>query len=147
MFDCPPLSFWTGAAPEWFAGIGTLVLAVAAIFQQWFHQLLVRPRLNLNARVAHPVAEKTRWKYGTDAYYFRLGITNDGNAAAQDVQVYLASVEKLRQDNSYEIVDRFSPTNLLWAHAGSSTKPVLVPKMPPAFLRLGLHFRPREANQ
>jgi hypothetical protein len=129
--------FHSGTAAAWFAGIGTIVLAFVAVFQQWLHQLIVRPRLRMDARVARPDSEKTRWRNDTDVYYFRLAITNGGNAAAHDVQVYLAGVERLRLDNRYEAVERFSPMSLLWAHMGSPTRPVLLPKMPPLFCDLG----------
>src|SRR5271167_3902633 len=109
---CPhwiSVMFQSSTAAAWFAGIGTIVLAFVAVFQQWLHQLIVRPRLRMDARVARPDSEKTRWRNDTDVYYFRLAITNGGNAAAHDVQVYLAGVERLRLDNKYEAVERFSP--------------------------------------
>jgi hypothetical protein len=141
--------FHSSTAVAWFAGIGTIVLAFVAVFQQWLHQLVVRPRLRMDARVARPDSEKTRWKNGTDAYYFRLAITNDGNAAAHDVQVYLAGVKRKRLDNKYEAVERFSPMSLLWAYTGSPTKPVLLPKMPPLYCDLGHIADPakRQINQ
>ena len=126
------------SAAEWFAGVGTLVLAFVAVFQQWLQQLIVRPRLRLRAKVSRPDAEKSRWwKKETDVYYFRLGVTNAGNKAAHDVQIYLASVERLRQDNRYEAVDKFSPMNLIWAHTEKATKDIVLPGMPPAFCNLG----------
>jgi hypothetical protein len=125
-------------AAEWFAGVGTLVLAFVAVFQQWLQQLIVRPRLELSARVSRPDAEKSRWwKKETDVYYFRLGIRNIGNKAAHDVQTYLARVERLRQDNQYEPVDKFSPMNLIWTHTGKATKDIVLPGMPPVFCDLG----------
>jgi hypothetical protein len=93
-------------------------------------------RLRMDARVAPPDSEKSRWKNGTDVYYFRLAITNDGNAAAHDVQVYLAGVESRRLDSKYEAVERFRPMSLLWAYIRSPTKPILLPKMPPVYCDL-----------
>jgi hypothetical protein len=128
-FSCP-------AAADWAVAVGTVVLAFVAVFQQWLQQLVVRPRLSLNARVARPDAEKNKWTNGADVYYFRLAVINEGNAAARDVQVYLAGVERLRADNRYEPVERFSPMSLLWAHIRQTTKPIIVPKMPPLFCDL-----------
>ena len=147
ILDCPPPSFWSSTAPQWFAAIGTFALAIVALFQQWFQRLVVRPKLRLDAHVSPPDAEKTRWRDGTDVYYFRLAVTNTGNAEARDVQVYLASVEKLRQDNTYESLDRFSPMNLLWAHLGSATRAVLVPKMPPVFCDLAYICDPKRLTK
>src|SRR5258708_17371334 len=42
------------SAAAWFAGVGTIVLAFVAVFQQWLQQLIVRPRLRLSARVSRP---------------------------------------------------------------------------------------------
>jgi hypothetical protein len=132
------------AAPDWAVAVGTVVLAFVAIFQQWLQRIFIRPRLHLDVRVARPDAEKTRWnmilnvvgrtvKIDADAYYFRLAITNVGNAAAHDVQVYLGAVERLRADQKYEGVERFSPMSLKWAHTGATTRPILLPKMPPLY--------------
>jgi hypothetical protein len=121
---------------DWAVAIGTLVLAIVAIFQQWLQRLVVRPRLHLNARVERPDAEKIMWNVPSvqaAVYYFRLAITNHGNAAAHDVQVYLGSVERLRADKKHEAVERFSPMSLKWAHTGATTRPILLPKMPPIF--------------
>jgi hypothetical protein len=146
-------TFGGGHAADWFVAIGTLVLAVVAVFQQWLQRLIIRPDLHLAARVERPDAEKTRWRIpsgtrdpmaeedeiagrstgGADVYYFRLAITNNGNFAAQDVQVYLSAVEFLRVDKKYEPVARFSPMNLKWAHVNTTTRPVLLPKMAPVF--------------
>lgn len=125
-----------GAAAQWFAGMGTIVLAFVAVFQQWLQRLVVRPRLHMQARVAHPDCEKTRWRNGTDAYYFRLAITNTGNATAHDVEVYLAAVQRIKLDKTYETAERFSPMNLLWAHIRKPTRPVILPKMPPLYCDL-----------
>ena len=104
-----------------------------AVFQEWFKRLVIRPNLILNARVARPDAERFVWDDHphSGTYYFRLAITNEGNVEARNVQLYLASVERRRQDGRYEVVERFSPMNLLWTHIHSPTLPVLLPKMPP----------------
>src|ERR1700689_4700000 len=116
MIDPNPTVVCGSSAAEWFAGVGTLVLAFVAVFQQWLQQLIVRPRLRLSAKVERPDAEKSRWgKVDTDVYYFRLGVTNVGNKAAHDVQIYLTNVERLRI-NQYKPVENFRPMNLTWAY-------------------------------
>jgi len=98
MVDPNPTVVCGSSAAEWFAGVGTLVLAFVAVFHQWLQQLIVRPKLELSARVSRPDAEKSRWgKSDTDVYYFRLGVTNAGNKAAHDVQIYLASVDRVQR--------------------------------------------------
>jgi len=70
-------------------------------------------------------------------YFFRLEVTNEGNAPARDLQLYVASARRRKQDGTYQIVDRFSPMNLLWTHADKPTLPVLLPGMPPRYCDLG----------
>ena len=126
---------WSLSSPvaaEWLAGVGTLVLAFVAVFQEWLRRLVVRPRLKLNARVRRPDSEKTKGNEITPAYYFRLAVTNEGNAEARDVQLYSAAVERVGLDKQPRPVEQFTPMNLQWAYMkGSPTVPVLLPKMPP----------------
>lgn len=124
------------SAAEWSVAIGTVVLAFVAVFQEWLRRLVVRPVLKLDARVSRPDCHKTTWNVGYKVYYFRLRVENTGNDAARDVQVYLASVERLRLDKTYETVERFDPMNLLWALTRKPTLPTLLPKMPPRYCDL-----------
>jgi len=89
----------------------------------------------LHARVDRPAAEKFKWDDGeTDIYYFRLDVSNEGNAAAKEIQVHVADVRRLRKDGGYELVDRFSPMNLVWAYTHRQpTLPLFLPNMPPRF--------------
>jgi hypothetical protein len=67
-----------------------------------------------------------------DAYFFRLAITNKGNASARDVQVFLAKVKRMVGGKPSQ-VDRFTPMNLKWTHTGSATRNSLMPNLPPVF--------------
>jgi hypothetical protein len=131
-----PSSFWSTAAPAWLAGIGTIVVAIVAIFNEWVKRLFIHPILKLHVRVARPDAERTLWSPLTEpigvVYYFRLGVTNVGRAAARDVQLYVASVHRI-VGTKPEAVERFTPMNLRWAHVRTATIPVLLPDMPPRY--------------
>jgi hypothetical protein len=144
--------------PEWLTAVGTIGLAIVAValalFEERVKRLLVRPKLGLDVRVARPDADKTRWtqQVGTivrdvgEVYYFRLAIRNAGSAAANDVQVFLASVER-EQDGQYVSVRRFIPMNLCWANAGGKvTRPVLLPDMPPVYCDMAHVGDPRSRN-
>jgi hypothetical protein len=117
---------------------GTIAVAFVAVFQEWIKARFVRPKLSMQARVATPDCHKTRWgdQRGPEVYYFRIGVLNTGNAAAHDVQLYLANVEVQRQDKTYEPVRRFMHMNLLWAHTRQITVPAIWPNMPPRFCDL-----------
>ena len=144
----------SSAAAEWLAGIGTIAVAAIAVFQEWFKSKIIRPKLKLHAHVGRPDGEKFHWEGAQVAgststeefgvYYFRLSVTNEGNTSARDVQLYVASVLRRRQDGEYEPVERFSPMNLLWTHIHSATLPVLLPKMPPRYCDLGHVPDPRK---
>jgi hypothetical protein len=134
---CEPTTFWSGPAADWAVAVGTVILAFVAVFQQWLQRLIVRPRLAMHVRLARPDAEKTSFNDGTSVYYFRLAVENVGNAAAHDVQVYVSEIKKKKPDDKYASVERFMPMALIWAHTGQSTKPSLLPDMPPAFCDFG----------
>jgi hypothetical protein len=132
---CPPwlCRFLT---PDWLAAIGTVgatVLALILALREEITKLFVHPKLELDASIRAPSVQKTKWRHnGTDlgdVWYFRLAITNKGNAVARDVQVFLASVEQLT-DGKFVPVKRFSPMFLKWAHVGAVTTPALWPEMP-----------------
>ena len=141
--------------------LGTIVLAIVAVFQQWLQRLIVRPKLRLSVRVSRPDAEKTRWSIQSrdlqgnliqiavpdaDVYYFRLAITNVGNTAAHDVQVFLAGVERVN-GNTIEALEGFSPMNLKWAHLNNPTRPVLLPNMPPVYCDMAHICNPKVKKQ
>ena len=130
------ISLLNSVGPEWFVAVGTLVLAFVAVFQEWLRRLVIRPVLQLDAKVARPDCHKTKWNVGYDVYYFRLRVENRGNDAARDVQVHLARVERQRRDKKYEPVERFEQMNLLWALIRLPTLPTLLPGMPPRFCDL-----------
>jgi hypothetical protein len=134
---------------EWLGAIGSFAVALVAIFQEWFKRLVFRPRLRLAARVDRPAAEKFKWEeVDTDVYFFRLEVTNAGNAAAKDLQVYVASARRLRQDGQYEDVSRFSPMNLVWAYTTREpTLPLLLPGMPPRFCDFAHISDPKKRSQ
>ena len=109
-----------------------------ALFEEKIRRWRYHATLELeDPRVARPDADKTQFRgpvfgFLGDVYYFRLAITNTGTAAAHDVQVYLARVDRVI-GNDTSPVDRFIPMNLLWAHIRKPTLPVLLPGMPRRF--------------
>jgi hypothetical protein len=133
--------FWKIFTPEWLTAIGTVgTVAVALILAVWGEEiktLFVRPKLSLKVHVGRPYSEKTVWTGSRVAnppsvYYFRLAIRNRGNAAAHDVQVFLARIERVTAEG-VEDVSRFAPMNLNWSYRRSATLPTLLPHMPHVF--------------
>jgi len=77
-----------------------------------------------------------------ESWYFRLAISNAGNDAARDVQVFLARVER-KHGHKPEKVGRFTPMNLRWTNTDDEqtsrdrvTRPVLLPDTPEVYCDL-----------
>ena len=139
---------------EWLTAIGTLlaviVALVLALWGQQISQWLTHPVLYLDAKVQQPDADKVqRWSQLAgghvinlgEYYFFRLSVSNTGNAAAKDVQIFLSKVEQLKAKHA-ENISRFTPMNLVWTNTerlsprDRVTKPVLLAHMPPVFCDL-----------
>jgi hypothetical protein len=133
----PPPSFWNGPAANWAVAFGTLALAIVAVSHEWIQSWFVKPDLVLDVHLRRPDAEKTMMGPHTQAYYFRLTVSNTGSKAAEDVQVYAFSVKRKNAGGQYETVERFLPMALRWTHKGISTLPYILPEMPPSFCDLG----------
>lgn len=145
---------WKLFTPEWLTAIGTIgaviVALLLALWGPWIGQLFFHPALDLYARVQRPDAEKVR-RHGRlstgemidlgEYYYFRLAVTNRGNTAARDVQVFLSRVERLN-GNQTETVSRFTPMNLIWTNTEQLpakdrvTRSVLLADTPPVYCDL-----------
>jgi len=109
---------------DWLVAIGTIAVAVLAIFQDRIRAWLQRPRLEVSINVAPPDCHKTTLAYthegqivrAADCYYFRLRVRNAGNQRAELVEVFAAELSKEQADGSYRRIDSFLPMNLVWSH-------------------------------
>jgi hypothetical protein len=132
--------------PDWIAAVGSVLLAILAVFQDKIRNWLTRPRLKVQAKTQPPLCRKTWWmhpwppgdlRYDANkveaeyfpCYYFGLEISNVGNMAASNVEVYASSLTRKRADEEFEPVSRFTPMNLKWAHEHTVYLPLLSPKM------------------
>ncbi|HMD15723.1 MAG TPA: hypothetical protein VKH18_03575 [Terriglobales bacterium] len=124
--------------PDWITALGTVgavaAALVIALFGKQMGQWFFRPKLDLDAVVRRPDAEKVgrfqmvgpAYRPIGEAWFFRLAIMNSADAPARDVQVYLRRVEKA--DGS--VVDKFTPMNLKWTNSGETTRKVLLRGVP-----------------
>ncbi len=118
------------------AFVASATALAIAIFREQMGRWFYHPDLDLEAMVQIPNAQRVgrgrrqeRDGYITnlgDAWYFRLAITNTGNAPARDVQLYLKRIEKVDGTN----INRFSPMNLRWTHREDTTRKVLLRDIP-----------------
>ena len=103
--------------PEWLTGIGTILLAIVAIFQDKIRQWLAKPKLECSIEMKPPDAHKTILRYNgkkCNSYYFLFRIENKGKIGAKNVEAVILSVERKR-GNEFERIDNFLPDNLGWS--------------------------------
>jgi len=133
---CSPISWCQLFTSEWLTVIGTVGATVVALalglgFGDWVRGKFVRPKLELDATIASPTVQLMPLGNLGGAWYFRLKITNTGNAPAREVQVFLASVEEWEgTQQKFVPAKRFLPMFLRWSNVGATTTPTLWPDMP-----------------
>jgi len=151
---CLPAWLCKFLTPEWLTAIGTIGAVALALFLALCGPYILRwqfqPKLRLRARVQRPDADKVSRTARIEnlivdlgeSWYFRLAISNDGNDAARDAQVFLARVER-KFGQRTEKVGRFTPMNLKWTNTDDEqtsrdrvTRPVLLPDTPEVYCDL-----------
>jgi len=153
--NCHLISWCEFFTAEWFTAFGTVLAVAVAIWLSLYGEQVKRwrwsPALRLRARVRRPDADKVsriaelengaRLLLG-ESWYFRLAVFNDGNETAEEVQVFLARVDR-KDGHKWEKVERFTPMNLRWTNTddeGTSrdrvTRPTLLVETPPVFCDL-----------
>jgi hypothetical protein len=110
---------------NWLIAIGTIALAIIAIFQDKIRSWLMRPKLDVLIVVSPPDCHKTTLASVTqdgrvtgkaDCYYFRIRVKNSGNQRAELVEVFAAELLKQQADGSFKKMESFLPMNLFWTH-------------------------------
>lgn len=124
---------------DWIVAVGTIAVAVIAVFQDWIRSWLTRPKLQLSVDTKPPDCLKTplvrRDKDNqpvatSSAYQLRLKVTNKGNAAAEIVEVFATDLSRKEADGVFRPVDSFLPMNLRWSHYQTVWLNYLSPDMP-----------------
>jgi hypothetical protein len=116
---------------DWLVGIGTIVLAVVAIFQDHIRGFIYRPKLSTSMKTAPPdcmAVPASIQKPGNisgfsnsvsvDAMYLRMLVENTGIATALNVEVYAHALNREKTDGTWETIHEFPPMNLVWADVG-----------------------------
>jgi len=111
------------------AAIGTLLLAVIAIFGSWIRRLLVRPKLKPLIGSNKPFIEQVKETDPNESSEtvlkkIHLKITNKGKQTALNSQILIEKIFKKRKENqTYFLFKSFIPTNFLWEDENKS-KPI-----------------------
>lgn len=142
----PAEMIYSGEAAAWATAIGTLLLAVVAVFQDKIRNYLTRPKLKLEIQPSPPDCMRTSFPLPTPihdstgqsigetridipCYYFRLRVTNTGNCEAREVEVFAKDLKRFNGPK-WETVGRFAPMNLLWSNVRKPFLPILSPNIP-----------------
>ena len=99
---------------------GVIAVATAAgMFQDQIRAWIWRPKVRLTIELAPPDCHKTSWyihpaDLGETApcYYYRFRITNIGNAAAREVEVFARELKRRDSSQEWRPVERFNPQYL-----------------------------------
>lgn len=123
-----------GTIADWLVAMGTLVLAVVAIFQETIRGWVYRPSFRVSTKTEPPdsIAVPFRASDGSllaHTIHLRLWVENIGNATAMNAEVYAAELRRQRADNTWERVDSFPPMNLTWSYVGEIYFPRIAPEM------------------
>lgn len=118
----------------WLVALGTIVLAIVAVFQETIRSWFYRPKFRVSAKTEPPdcVAVPFTDREGTfiaDSFYLRIWVENVGNAAARNVEVFASRLRLKRLDEAWETVATFPSMNLKWAHLGGIYFPSIAPQM------------------
>jgi hypothetical protein len=108
-----------GEGGVWFSGSATFTAALVALFKDWILTFFYRPVLHAVLDDRAPIVEKTaisRNGHTIPCYYLRLWISNEGNVAAEQVQVFAADLERRSADGHFRPVPGYIPMNLRWTH-------------------------------
>ena len=123
---------------NWLVAIGTIVIALVAVFQESIRAFFYRPKFHASIKteppdcVALPLTfKKSEWDplVIAQSIYLRIWVENVGNATANDVEVYAKSLHRLRADETWERVIHFPPMNLVWSNIGVIYFPRIAPDM------------------
>jgi hypothetical protein len=119
-------------AAEWLTGLGTLVLAAVAVFQDSIRAFFYRPKFSVSIKTEPPdcmgvperfikpavsgnlITARMPTIVEVPAIYLRLPVKNVGNATALNAEVYANELNRKRADGSWELISGFSPMNLAW---------------------------------
>jgi hypothetical protein len=112
-------------------GLAVLVALFKDDLVRAWHQPRLVARIEPRPPDCHKVRSTITGQHTTqcDAYYCRLWITNDGNRAAEDVQLFVEGIRRKHADGQFKTVATFMPMNLLWSYSREVYADRLLPGM------------------
>ena len=108
----------TGSWFEFFGAVATFSAVFVALFQDWIKTTFFHPVLKAKFEIKYCGKGSIEGKH---LYFFRLWIENCGNTRAEQVQVFLSSVQRKGAGDSFNTVSML-PMNLKWTHWNSQMR-------------------------
>jgi hypothetical protein len=105
---------------DWLVAIGTLALAVIAVFQDKIRAWIQRPKLKIlvgeHVKTPFKVSEAAdnKTKSFVTAYIFNLLVCNEGNQRAEEVEVLASALFRKDANGTFQEVKSFPRRNLQW---------------------------------
>jgi hypothetical protein len=109
--------------------LGTVILTAILFFYERIKNYLQRPILQLGIHFNPPECHKTVVRVGdriSNAYWFRLFVSNNGKSTANDVEVTIDKVYKKIGDQ-WKVYSAFLPSSLKWTHIDQALLSGLIP--------------------
>lgn len=98
------------------AAIGTIAVAIMAIWGEWVRGKVAGPKLQLSLH--DPEGEPLTLTDGTPARFYHLKVQNNRRwAAAKEVRVVLTKLNKPAADGSFPSAPLSGPLQLTWQHS------------------------------
>jgi len=102
--DLEAIREWVVDIAQVFIAMGTLMVAVVAIWGDWFRDKFAPPKLNVELRETK--GNLTWYTDGTPTYYWHLRVKNSRTwSPARGVQVKIIEVKRQAEDNQFHQVD------------------------------------------
>ncbi len=112
----------------WMGAVGTILVALVAIWQDWIRASLFRPKLKLQIASNLPVYAKIRDSSGScqgEAWYWHLEVVNDRpKYPAEDCRVILTGIQK-KSKGEWQELPFGSALEFRWAHSERVLMPVV----------------------
>jgi len=105
----------------WVEAIGTVAVAIVAIWGDWFRAQIAGPKLKL--ALHDPNGDLTVRTNGTRTRYYHIKVTNEREwSPAKRVRLLVKKLEKRRPDGTYSALPLAVPVQLIWVYGFSKTR-------------------------
>lgn len=113
---------------QWIIAIGTAVLAILALFQDFIRSWLKTPSLAVATGSCSPFCKKLLFirpddpEKRAEGYALRIRVKNKKpflriKSRAEKVEVFALRLLKRQADGSFQPIQEFEPRNLIWSHS------------------------------